>query len=202
MTTPEASTFLTFDDFLDLEDEPNLYELHDGRPVEMPEPDQRHEDILEFLSFEFGVALRYAGLHGRYAVRLRNALKIGKATGRRPDLAIVKRPGLDLPSVGSGRGIVTPELIVEVASGNWQNDISKIREYEAIGVTELWIVDYAGYIPVEHCQREVGPKVMVFILGLDDKYQHKEYIGDEPIVSFQFPAIELTAKRVLNGGEE
>ena len=67
---------LTFDEFIEVEDgnELNEYELGDGRLILMPEPDDWHEEILEFLSFMF--ELQYRPYKLNYSVRKRNALRI------------------------------------------------------------------------------------------------------------------------------
>lgn len=66
----------TFDDFISAEDDDELkaYELVDGRGLLMPEPDDWHEEMLEFLSFMF--ELQYRRMKLRYCIRKRNALVI------------------------------------------------------------------------------------------------------------------------------
>ena len=52
----------------------------------MPEPDDWHEEILEFLSFMFELQYRRNKLS--YSVRKRNALMIDNVRGRRPDVVL------------------------------------------------------------------------------------------------------------------
>jgi Uma2 family endonuclease len=92
MMIPAITRDLTFEAFIDVEDgnELNEFELVDGRLVLMPEPDDWHEEILEFLSFMFELQYRRWAL--RYSVRKRNALMIDNTRGRRPDVAVIDRP--------------------------------------------------------------------------------------------------------------
>jgi Uma2 family endonuclease len=197
-----ATGLLIFEQFLDFDDgsELNEYELVDGRLVLMPEPSELHEEILEFLSFMFELTYRRRKL--KYSVRKRNALFLGQAKGRRPDLAVIERPKAfrnDQPS----RGITTkPFMIVEIASSNWSTDlVDKQEEYQALGVPEYWIVDYRGQIPAKYCLRGKGKKVIVLTL-LNGEYQRAEYIEEETIPCKTFPELALSVDQVLAADAE
>ena len=135
---------LTFEEFIDFDDGNELheYELVDGRLALMPEPDDWHEDILEFLSFMFELQYRRSRLN--YSVRKRNALLLENTKGRRPDVAVIERPATRREERQPGIR-ATPLMIVEIASGNWSTALAdKQEEYEALGVPVYWIVDYGG----------------------------------------------------------
>lgn len=191
---------LTFDEFIDFEhgDELNEYELVDGRLVLMPEPDDWHEEILEFLSFMF--ELQYRRFKLKYSVRKRNALMIENAGGRRPDIAVIERPETRREERKPGIRTI-PQMIVEIASGNWSADlVDKQEEYEALGVLEYWIVDYRGRIPAKYCQRGKGKKVIVLTLE-DGVYRKVEYIEGEGVPCLTFPELTLTVDQILAAEE-
>jgi len=192
-----TTKLLNFARFLDFDDgnEINEYELVDGRLIVMPEPSELHEEILEFLSFMFELAYRRRKL--KYSVRKRNALSLGAAKARRPDIAIIERPKVFLDDKPS-RGITTkPFMIVEIASSNWSTDlVDKQEEYQALGVPEYWIVDYRGQIPAKYCLRGKGKKVIVLTLEKGE-YQRVENLPGEIIYCQTFPDLKLTINQVL-----
>ncbi|MCA1993120.1 MAG: Uma2 family endonuclease [Coleofasciculus sp. S288] len=197
-----ATGLLTFEQFLDFDDgtEFNEYELVEGRLVLMPEPSELHEEILEFLSFMFELAYRRRKL--KYSVRKRNSLFVGKALSRRPDITIIERPKVfkdDQPT----RGIRTkPFMIVEIASNNWSTDlVDKQEEYQALGVSEYWIVDYRGRIPAKYCLRGKGKKVIVLTLD-NGEYLREEYLEGETIPCKTFPELSLSVDQVLAADAE
>jgi Uma2 family endonuclease len=186
---------LTFDEFIDFDDGNELheYELVNGRLVLMPEPDDWHEEILEFLSFMFELQYRQSRLN--YSVRKRNVLLIENAKGRRPDIAVIQRPVTRREERQPGIR-TTPLMIVEIASGNWSTDlVEKQEEYEALGVPIYWIVDYRGQIPAKYCQRGKGKKVIVLTLE-NGMYQKVEYLQGDVVPCTLFP-LRLTVDQIL-----
>lgn len=191
---------LTFDEFIDVNDdnELNEYELIDSRLVLMPEPDDWHEEILEFLSFMF--ELQYRRFKLKLSVRKRNALMIEDVRGRRPDVAVIERPATRREDRKPGIRMV-PKMIVEIASGNWSTDlVDKQEEYEALQVPEYWIVDYRGQIPAKYCQRGKGQKVIVLTLE-DGIYRKAEYVEGEVVPCATFPELILTVEQILTAEE-
>jgi Uma2 family endonuclease len=193
----QASTrALTFAEFIEADagSELHEYELVDGRLMLMPEPDDWHEDILEFLSFMF--ELQYRRMKLRYSVRKRNALMIENVRGRRPDIAVIERPATRREDRTPGIRTV-PQMIVEIASGNWSTDlVDKQEEYEALQVPEYWIVDYRGQIPAKYCQRGKGKKVIVLTLE-NGAYRKAEYLEGETVPCLTFPELSLTVEQML-----
>lgn len=197
-----TTKLLTLEQFLDFDDSHiNEYELVDGRLLPMPEPSELHEEILEFLSFMFELTYRRHKL--KYSVRKRNALSVGEAKARRPDIAIIERSKVfmkDRPT----RGITTkPFAIVEIVSSNWSTDlVDKQEEYQAIGVPEYWIIDYRGRIPAKYCLRGKGKKIIVLILDENGEYQRTEFLPGETIPCQTFPDLTLSVDQVLAADAE
>ncbi|MDJ0703626.1 MAG: Uma2 family endonuclease [Leptolyngbyaceae cyanobacterium MO_188.B28] len=185
---------LTFEAFLDFDDgnELNEYELIAGKLVLMPQPGAWHEAIVAFLDFEFTLEIRRLKLP--YTTRRRNPLEVSPGFGRRPDLAVIDQPRdyrADLPGIRS-----VPHMIVEVASGNWVNDLEKIEEYQSLGIREYWIVDYFRHIAGKYCQRGKGPKVIAFSLQ-DGEYQRVECVENEIVPCLTFPALKFRAEQMM-----
>ena len=88
-------------------------------------------------------------------------------------------------------------LAVEVISTNWRTDyITKVDEYEAMGVPEYWIVDYLGLAAARYIGKGKQPTLTIYQL-VNGKYQSKQFRGDELIVSRAFPELSLTANQVF-----
>jgi Uma2 family endonuclease len=120
--------------------------------------------------------------------------------GRRPDIAVIDRPKTRREDGKSGIR-TTPRMIVEIASGNWSTDlVDKQEEYEALGVSEYWIVDYRSQIPAKYCQRGKGEKVIVLKL-FNGTYQKAEYLEGEVVPCFTFPELRLTVEQILAAAE-
>lgn len=193
---PVLSRSLTFETFLQVEDsdELNEYELVEGQLALMPEPDDWHEEILEFLAFMFELQYRQQRL--AYSVRKRNALMINAERGRRPDIAVIDRPATRREERQPGIRTI-PRLVVEIASGNWSTDlVDKQEEYEALQVPEYWIVDYRGQIPAKYCQLGKGPKVIRLVL-IEGVYQRSEYLPGTIVPCLTFPDLCLTVDQIL-----
>ncbi|MEM9162372.1 MAG: Uma2 family endonuclease, partial [Cyanobacteria bacterium P01_F01_bin.4] len=146
MTTPSPmslETFLTWDDGTD-----TLYELIEGEPMPMSDPTADHEDVADGLCdlsryHCLEQALPYVPKRSKLVlVGSRN----GKDTARRADIVVFdtaewnRMKGIS----SSAMAYQVPPILIEVVSTNWRDDyLTKLAEYEAIGVKEYWIVDYA-----------------------------------------------------------
>jgi len=197
IATKLISYDVSFDEFLRFDDgnELNEYELVDGRLVLMPEPTELHEAIIAFLDIELSLLFRLQNL--RYTTRKRTALEIKPGFGRRPDLAVTDSPKTLSDNFCGIR--TTPHLIVEVASSNWSTDlVEKQEEYQALGVSEYWIVDYRGQIPAKYCLRGKGKKVIVLTLNDDGEYVQSEYLDNEVVPCRICPELMVTVNQILN----
>ncbi|MEN9265966.1 MAG: Uma2 family endonuclease, partial [Thermostichales cyanobacterium BF4_bins_65] len=84
-------------------------------------------------------------------------------------------------------------LVIEVVSSNWRLDyLTKLKDYEEIGIPEYWLVDYLGL----GARRLIGdpkrPAILVHEL-VDGEYQVRLFRDQEQIISRTFPALNLTA---------
>lgn len=93
-----------------------------------------------------------------------------------------------------------PPLVIEVVSTNWRDDYrTKVDEYEALGVAEYWIVDYAGLGGMQYIGTPKQPTVTVLEL-IDGEYRQQLFRNTDRIISPTFPTLTLTAAEVFAFG--
>ena len=126
-----------------------LYELIEGEPMPMSDPTVNHEDVADNLC---DLLRRHCLEQNLPFIPKRSKLisigsRNGRETARRGDIVVFdqtewqRMKGLS----SSAMAYVAPPLVIEVVSTNWRDDyLTKLAEYEAIGVQEYWIVDYAA----------------------------------------------------------
>ncbi|NJP08130.1 MAG: Uma2 family endonuclease [Leptolyngbyaceae cyanobacterium RU_5_1] len=165
----------------------------------MLEPSDLNEELIRFLDEKFSLEIRR--LKHKWTTRRRRSVELDAASGHRPDLAVIERPE---PVTDSVKGIQTvPHLLVETVSPNWSSELKDKQEaYQALGVTEFWIIDYAGRIPPSrYSHRGNSKKVVVLTRTPTGEYQRNEYIGAEIVPCKTFPDIKLTANQIISGSE-
>lgn len=146
ITTP-----MTFEEFLDWDDGSDRnFELMDGVPMPLTEPNADHEDVADGLCDWLRLhcvehQLPYVPKRLKQ-VRLKTELGEPEKS-RKPDLVVFaqsewqRMKGLSR----SAAAYVCPPMVMEIVSTNWQDDyLIKLAEYETLGIPEYWIVDYAA----------------------------------------------------------
>jgi Uma2 family endonuclease len=196
--TSIAKQKLTFDQFLDQYPDDGRYELVDGEMVEI-RAIRWHDDIADFIIRNFDREVER--LHLNYRVTGRLVLEThssdGRQQGRHPDVSVVDRTlwhsnrfayaALDQPI----------QLAVEVVSTNWEDDyIDKLDEYQRLGITEYWIVDYLAIGSRIHLGNPKMPTV--YLLDDDGVYQPTAFKGSDRILSRTFPELNLTMDQILD----
>jgi Uma2 family endonuclease len=196
---------VTFDEFIAWYPE-NLqqrYELHDGVIVEMAPPTGDHEEVIGFLVFEIT----------RECIRLNLCYIIPKTAFVRPeksesayspDVLLLNRPNLVSEPLWKKESTVSQAasipLVIEVVSTNWRDDyLKKVADYEAVGIPEYWIVDYAGLGGKRFIGNPKQPTIWVYSL-VEGEYQVRQFRGSDHIVSFTFPELNLTAQQIFQAG--
>ncbi len=82
---------------------------------------------------------------------------------------------------------------------NWEDDyIDKLDEYQRLGISEYWIVDYLALGSRNYLGNPKEPTVFVYLLDENRVYQMTAYRGTERIISRTFPQLALTAQQVLD----
>lgn len=199
----ELEQKLTFEQFLKIYPEYGHYELIDGELVEIFEMafTRNHDDVGEFIDRRFyreveRLALNYVI---KRAVPIRSIDQDGNERGRVPDLSVI-----DATSWRSNRSDYKGfrdkiQLAVEVVSTNWEDDyVDKFEEYQRLGISEYWIVDYLAIASREFLGNPKVPTVLVNLLDENGKYQTNKFTGGDKIISQTFPELDLTAAQILN----
>jgi Uma2 family endonuclease len=196
------SPTITFDEFIAWlpESSENRYELHNGFIHEMPKPRGKHSLVAGFTAKTLNNAIDAAQLP--YVIPkeciVRSAIS---ESGYEPDVIVLDAPALvDEPQWESGSILTlgkSIKLIVEVVSTNWRDDyFTKLSEYEALGIAEYWIVDYAAL----GGRRFIGnPKQPTLTLAhlVDGEYELRTFQDQDPILSPTFPDLALTVDRIF-----
>ncbi|MBN8563369.1 MAG: Uma2 family endonuclease [Leptolyngbya sp. UWPOB_LEPTO1] len=194
---------ISFDEFIAWYPENTgiCYELHNGVIVEMPKPRGRHSRASGDLAFDLGSAIRQAKLP--YFIPKECIVKVLDQSGYEPDIivldeiAIVDEPRWERESVIERAASI--RLIVEVVSTNWRDDyLTKLAGYEAFGIPEYWIVDYAALGGKRFIGDPKTPTLSIYTLDESGEYQFKQFRGNDLIESPTFPNLRLTAGEVLD----
>ncbi|MGF1936671.1 MAG: Uma2 family endonuclease [Nostoc sp. ChiQUE02] len=196
---------VTFDEFVAKypDNTGKRYELHDGVIVEMPQPTGDHEEVVGFLAFEIT----------RECIRLNLPYFIPKTalvkppeneSAYSPDVLILNRPNLVNEPLWKKESTVSQAesipLVVEVVSSNWRDDyLKKAADYEAVGIPEYWIVDYAALGGRRFIGNPKQPTVSLYTL-IEGEYQVSQFRGSDRIISPLFPELNLTAEEIFQAG--
>jgi Uncharacterized protein conserved in cyanobacteria len=91
------------------------------------------------------------------------------------------------------------KLAVEVTSTNWEDDyVDKLEEYQRLGISEYWIVDYLAIASRAYLGNPKVPTIFVYSLDEKGQYQKTQFRGTDRIISPTFSELSLTAEQVLN----
>lgn len=190
----------TFDEFIAWYPEDGRYELINGRVCEV-KPTGSHEQVGGYLNCKLSVEMDRLELP--YFIPKTCTVKpFSEQSGYLPDIVVVDQTKLaDEPRWQQESTLIRGEsipLVVEVVSTNWRDDYQrKAADYEEMGISEFWIVDYLGL----GGRRYIGtPKQPTFSVyqWMDGEYQVTLFRGDERILSPTFPELALTLNQILH----
>jgi len=196
---------VTFAEFAEWKPENWFYELHNGVIVEMSQPVGDHEEITSFLTEK--VMLEYLRLGLPYIIAKTVLIKpIHAESAYSPDVLVLNRPNLVNESLWKKTSTVTQgasiPLVIEVVSTNWRDDyLTKLKEYEEIGIPEYWIVDYLGIGGRRFIGNPKQPTILVHQL-IDGEYQVTAFRGDDRLISPAFPELILTANQIFEARKD
>jgi len=198
-------TPLSFDEFMDWypENSGHRYELRRGTVIEMPKPRGKHSEIAGFVIKRLNSAIDAAGVP--YFIPRECIVKISEDTGYEPDVVVLNRLSLKNEARWESSSVIergeTAALVVEVVSTNWRDDyLTKLGDYEALGIQEYWIVDYLGIGGRRYIGSPKQPTLTICTL-VDDEYELKQFRENDRIVSTTFPVFEVTVSEVFNAGQ-
>jgi len=131
----------TYQDYLDLPDDGNRYEVIWGELYMMtPAPSTRHQRVLRDLGFALWNYVREHDA-GEVLIAPCDLVMEPGATPVQPDILFVARNRLDIITERNVHGV--PSLLIEILSPNTprHDRETKFDLYEQSGVAEYWIVD-------------------------------------------------------------
>jgi Uma2 family endonuclease len=162
-TTPAFRTW-TYEEFAQLPNDGNRYEVIAGELVVSPSPSMPHQELV----FRLAIQLRlFADEHqlGRVVLGPADVL-FGPGDYLEPDLLFVRR---DRHGIISERGIEeAPDLVIEVLSPStsFRDRGIKLQRYAHFGVPEYWILDPRKQQVEVHRPAEDATNVVVLTAGM------------------------------------
>jgi len=200
--TQALRKLVTFDEFVAHypENSQKRYELHEGVIVQMSPPTGDHEEIVGFLVGE--IVAEYKRLKLPYFIPKTAFIKPTQTeSAYSPDVLILNQPNLvneplwkKESTVSQGASI---PLVVEVVSTNWRDDyLKKAADYEAVGIVEYWIVDYAALGGRRFIGNPKQPTISIYSL-VEGEYQVSQFRNSSRIQSSIFPELNLTAQEIF-----
>ncbi|MDJ0661029.1 MAG: Uma2 family endonuclease [Crocosphaera sp.] len=180
--------FQTFEDYLAYDDNSNkYYELFNGELIEMPPESGINVQIGIFLILQFSRLLDYRQIRGQgLELEVR-----GEPRNRYPDLTILRQEHINLLAKRNTIRLFMPPplLVVEIVSpGELQRHrdyIAKRIQYQDCSIPEYWIIDPEAQT--------------ILVLELKDKIYVEvgEFLGENKIISPQFPQLDLSASQLF-----
>lgn len=192
---------VSFEQFIDWypENSEYRYELHQGVIVQMPKPRGKHSEVAGLNHDELAFEIRRVGYP--YLIPRECIVKPSDDRGYEPDVIVLDRAALETEplwerasTVQNGASI---KLVIEVVSTNWQDDYEvKLAAYEAMGIPEYWMLDYAALGGVRHLGKPKQPTLSVCSL-VDGEYEITQFRGADRVISPLFSELSLTAEQLL-----
>jgi Uma2 family endonuclease len=157
-----------------------------------------HEVVTSLIGAELDLKIRRLNLP-----YLTSYKTLVKAAGSEylPDLIVLDRTYLPQDPYWAKYSTISEgpsaKLVVEVVSTNWRDDyLTKLRDYESLGIAEFWIVDYLALGAVRYLGQPKQPTVSVYSL-VEGEYQVEQFRGGDRIISAVFPDLQLAANQIL-----
>ena len=191
---------VTFTEFLAWKPDGKNIELHGGVIVER-QPKGKHEEIIGFLATEFTLAFRRLNLP--YFIAKQALVKVARQeTAYSPDILIINRENLVNEALwdkySTVQNSLSIPLVVEVVSSNWRDDyLTKVRDYEEIGIVEYWIVDYLALGGRRYIGNPKLPTISIYYL-LEGEYQVSQFREKDVVKSPTFTELNLTVEQIFN----
>jgi Uma2 family endonuclease len=177
------------------------YELRDGAIFEM-QPTGNHEQVISFITIKLAVQIERFELP--YIIPKQALIKPLNTdkSAYNPDVTVLDKSALNDENFWEKHSTITQgktvPLAVEVVSSNWGYDYGhKLIDYEILGITEYWIVDYLGLGGKRYIGNPKQPTISIYQL-VDEEYQLQQFRGDEILVSSIFPELNLTARQIFD----
>jgi Uma2 family endonuclease len=195
-----AAESLTFEEFLETYPEDGgRYELIKGAIVEV-RPIGQHEKVAGFSADQ--ITLEIYRLNLSYFIPRTCLVKPDtEKSGYLPDVIVLDEPALAADPYWEKYSTISignsAKLVIEVVSTNWQDDyLTKLADYEKLGIPEYWILDYRGLGASRYTGSPKQPTLSIYT-WVEGEYQVEQFRGETAIVSAVFPELKLTADQLL-----
>ncbi len=201
-----ATSPLTFDEFVErYPEDGGRYELRHGVLVEM-RPIGPHEEVIALIRRKLDFEIERQGLP-LFIPQSCLIKPLREGEGYLPDVIVLDQAKTNADpywqkysSLSTGEAI---RLIVEVVSTNWQDDyLTKLAEYEKLGVPEYWIVDYRALGGVRFIGSPKTPMVWVYNLTGEEYQPGESFQSGQRLISSAFPEVDLEVDRIIKTGQE
>jgi Uma2 family endonuclease len=196
---------MTFEEFIDwYPEDGQRYELYRGVVREVMTTGS-HEDASGFFVAELNFEIRRCNLP--FSIPRACLLKPEMAeTGFILDVVVLDRRELVNEPLWQKSSVIqygkTVPLVIEVVSTNWRNDYAvKLAEYEAMGISEYWIVDYLALGAVRHIGKPKQPTITVCKL-IEGEYQLFLFTAGKRLESDIFPELNLMTDAIFQAATE
>jgi Uma2 family endonuclease len=195
----QTATFEEYVDFCAQQDE--RYELVRGELQRMNPPSVLHFRIAKFLERIFDDAIaQYLDANQWEAFRDAGQ-RTEQASSRLPDIAILSREEanrlLSQTAVFQSPALLVVEIVSPSSASEDYED--KLREYQAIGVQEYWIVDPDAIGSASYIGFPKQPTITVHSL-VDGQYQAHLFREGDRIKSLIFPELALLVHQIFEAG--
>ncbi|MDY6807373.1 MAG: Uma2 family endonuclease [Cyanobacteriota bacterium] len=180
------------------------FELHNGEIVKV-QPTGTHEKVPGFLALELGVEIKRLNLP--FFIPRQGLIKAidSDKSAYIPDAMVLDDNAMENEPMWNKRSTITQgssiKLAVEVVSTNWQDDyLMKLGEYEKLGISEYWIVDYLGLGGRRYIGNPKQPTISVYHL-VEGEYALSLFRGENVVATPTFPELNLTAEEIFKAGQ-
>ncbi|MBD2311212.1 Uma2 family endonuclease [Desertifilum sp. FACHB-1129] len=199
-----VTKLLTFEEFLAWDDSSGRdFELFDGIPVPLSEPNANHEDLIQRLCAYLEAHCLEAEIP--YVSRQSKQVRLKtepheKEKSRKADIVIFAKEEWQRMkgNSSSAAAYIPPPGVIEVVSTNWKDDyLTKLAEYEDLGVSEYIIVDYAALGGIRFIGSPKQPTITIYQLENGEYLPGHIFRGQDRIESRLFPNLNVTAEQIF-----
>ena len=203
-----SSSLMSLQEFLTWDsDNDKLYELIEGKPVPMSDPTANHEDVADDICDQLKLHCQEKGLPfvPKRSKLIAISSRYGRETARRGDIVAFEQAewqrmkGLS----SSAMAYTAPPLVIEVVSTNWRDDyLTKLGEYESVGIQEYWVVDYAALGGMRYIGHPKQPTLSIYSMDAEQGEfgKAKQFRAGDRIESVIMPDFTITASDLWRTG--
>jgi len=205
LTEEQDIKLMTLEEFLDwYPDGYGKFELHNGVIIKM-QPTGTHEEVAGFLALELGIEIKRLNLP--FFIPRQGIIKAvdSDKSGYIPDVMVLDLNAMINEPMWKKRSTITQgtsvKLAIEVVSNNWQDYyLMKLGEYEKLGISEYWVIDYLGLGGKRYIGEPKQPTISVYHL-VEGEYTVELFRGEDILISPAFPELNLVGSTIFKSGQ-